>query len=165
MQKILVLIAALLFSTVLHAATPSEASLDELMAAIRVEKMLDNLYPAMEQSMRQSAAAMTKGQNFTPKQQAAMDAFVTKMMTAVREEISWPKMRPIYVQIYQETFTQEEVDGLIAFYKSPAGIAYVNKLPVVMQKSMSLMQQRMGPMMEKMNAAMKQAVADAKAGK
>jgi len=72
-------------------------------------------------------------------------------------------MRPLYIQIYQETFTQEEIDGLIAFYKSPAGVAFVDKMPVVMQRSMSIMQSRIAPMMEKMKAAMQQAADEAKA--
>jgi uncharacterized protein len=60
----------------------------------------------------------------------------------LREEMTWDKLRPVYVQIYQESFTQEEIDGLIAFYESPAGFAFVEKMPFVMQKSMSIMQSR-----------------------
>jgi hypothetical protein len=74
-------------------------------------------------------------------------------------------MRPLYIQIYQESFTQEEIDGLIAFYKSPLGIAFVEKMPLVMQKSMTIMQSRTGPLMEKMKAVIDQAMADAKAAK
>jgi uncharacterized protein len=74
-------------------------------------------------------------------------------------------LRPLYVQVYQETFTQEEIDGLIAFYESPTGIAFVEKMPVVMQKSMSMMQSRMAPMMEKVRAVMKQTAEEAKATK
>jgi hypothetical protein len=77
--------------------------------------------------------------------------------------LTWEKLRPLYVQIYQESFTQEEIDGPIAFYESPAGVAFVEKLPFVMQKSMSIMQSRMAPMMEKMKAAMKEAIAEPKA--
>ena len=81
----------------------------------------------------------------------------------MREEMTWDKLRPLYVQIYQESFTQEEIDGLIAFYESPAGVAFVEKMPFVMQKSMSIMQSRMAPMMEKMKAAIKEAIAEPKA--
>ena len=74
-------------------------------------------------------------------------------------------MRPMFVQIYQESYTQEEVDGLVAFYQSPIGVAYIEKMPIVMQKSMTLVQTRMGPMMEKMQAALKQAMEEAKTPK
>jgi uncharacterized protein len=165
MRKFLVLVSAVFFSTALHAAVPSEASINELLTVTKIEKMVDNMLPMMDQTMRQSMAAMTKGRPLNPEQQRSLDALMPKMMQIVRDELSWQRMRPLYVQVYQESFTQEEIDGLIAFYKSPAGVAFVNKMPVVMQKSMALMQTRMGPMMEKMNVAMKQAMADAKAGK
>ena len=57
------------------------------------------------------------------------------------------------VKLISLLFTQEEIDGLIAFYESPAGATFVEKMPVVMQKSMSIMQSRAATVMEKMNAA------------
>jgi hypothetical protein len=83
----------------------------------------------------------------------------------MRKEMSWATLRPMYVQIYRDTFTQKEVDGLIAFYKSPTGVAFVDKMPVVMQKSQALMQTRIGPLAESVRAAMQEAVAEVKATK
>ena len=74
-------------------------------------------------------------------------------------------MRPVYIQIYQESFTQEEIDGMIAFYQSPAGAAFVRKMPVVMEKSMRIMQVRIAPMMERMKAVMAQSIAEARAAR
>ncbi|MGH8108370.1 MAG: DUF2059 domain-containing protein [Arenimonas sp.] len=45
-------------------------------------------------------------------------------------------------EIYASEFTDEELDQLIAFYTSPAGKAYINKLPALMQKSSVLGQKR-----------------------
>ena len=88
-----------------------------------------------------------------------------QMAQVMRDEMSWDKLRPMTVQIYKEVFTQEEVDGMIAYYKTPAGAATVDKMPIVMQKSLQMMQARMVPMMQKMQAAMRQAVQDSKAVK
>jgi uncharacterized protein len=121
--------------------------------------MLANLDPIMRQSM----TTVTKGQQLSAGQLQELDAARVRTIQAIREEMAWDKMHPLYVQIYQETFTQEEIDGLIAFYKSPAGVAFVDKMPVVMQKSMSIMQSRMAPMMERMRAAARQAVDESKA--
>ena len=71
-------------------------------------------------------------------------------------------MKPLYVQLYRDTFEQEEVDGLLAFYASPTGQAFVNKMPMVMQKSMALSQSLMQSIIPKMTAAMKDAMAEAK---
>ncbi len=91
-----------------------------------------------------------------------MNATPKKFAEVMRQEFTWAKLQPIYVNIYQESFTQEEIDGLIAFYRSPAGDALVKKMPLVLQKSMGAMQGMLGPMAEKMKAAMQEAMAEAK---
>lgn len=58
--------------------------------------------------------------------------------------------------------TKVEIDGLIAFYASPAGQAFINKMPVVLQKSMAISQSLMQSLMPKMSAAMKEAMTEAK---
>jgi len=76
----------------------------------------------------------------------------------MRKELSWEQMEPMYLEIYQKSFTQEEVDGLLSFYKSPAGVASIKKMPVVMQETVVTMQQRMGPMMARVQQAVEKAV-------
>ena len=165
MLKIITLLASLAFSSIVDATTPSADSIEALLAATRVEKLGDTMLANIDQMMRQSMAASARGQQLSAEQQRVVDATRAKLVQVLREELSWDKLRPVYVQIYQETFTQEEIDGLIAFYNSPAGAAFVEKMPVVMQRSMSIMQSRTAPMMEKMKAAMQQAIAEAKAAK
>jgi len=148
-----------------YAAPQRPECIDTLLAATKAEKLSDSVFDNMDQMMRRSMATAIKGQNLSAAQQRFIDAAPTKFAQVLREEMSWSRMRPLYIQIYEESFTQEEIDGLIAFYKSPVGIAFVEKMPLVMQKSMTIMQSRMGPMMEKMKAVIDQAMADAKAAK
>ena len=54
-------------------------------------------------------------------------------------------MQGFIVQTYQHVFTQEEVDGLIAFYRSPVGRAWVAKMPQANQRLMELVQQQVMP--------------------
>jgi hypothetical protein len=68
----------------------------------------------------------------------------------VNEELSFAKVKDIYQQAYRETFTQEEVSAIIAFYKSPAGKAIVEKYPAAMQKANALMQARISPLTMKL---------------
>ena len=154
-----------MFTSIVHSAPPSPDSIEALLAATRAEKLVDTMLANVDQVMRQSMAAGVQGQQFSAEQQRVIDGARAKFVQVLREELTWDKLRPLYVQIYQETFTQEEIDGLIAFYNSPAGVAFVEKMPVVMQKSMSITQSRLGPMMEKMKAAMQQAIAEARAAK
>ena len=163
MVKLITLLASLVFASLAYCAPASEESIDRLLADTKVEKLLDTMSVNVDQVMRRSMEASMQGQPLSPEQRRVIDATAASFVQVMREEMTWDKMRPLYVQIYQESFTQEEIDGLIAFYESPAGVAFVDKMPFVMQKSMSIMQSRMAPMMEKMKAAMKEAIAEPKA--
>ena len=112
----------------------------------------------MKTGMQQLAA----GKTLSPEQQRVLDAVPAKFAAVMREEFTWASLRPAIVQLYRETFDQSEIDGLIAFYRSPVGQAFVSKMPIVMQKSMQVSQERMKVIVPKMRAAMEQAMADAK---
>jgi hypothetical protein len=83
----------------------------------------------------------------------------------MKQELSWQKLKPLYVQIYRESFEQEEVDGLVAFYASPAGKAMLDKMPTVMQKSMAITQPLMQSLIPKMKSAMEEAMSEARLSK
>ncbi|TMH03840.1 MAG: DUF2059 domain-containing protein [Betaproteobacteria bacterium] len=110
-------------------------------------------------------ARAVAGKSLSAEQQRYLEATPQRFVTIMREELSWENLKPMYIEIYRDSFTQEEIDGLIAFYQSPVGMAFVNKMPIVMQKSMTSMQARMQPIMEKMKAATRQALEDAKVAK
>jgi len=165
MRRFIALFVLLALSSAAYCAPPREDSVDTLLTVTKAEKLLDTMFENAEQAMRQSISASVQSERLTAEQRRVLDASPAKFAKILREEMAWDKMHPLYVQIYQETFTQEEIDGLIAFYKSPTGAAFVEKMPIVMQKSMTLAQARLGPMMERMNAAIQQAIAEAKAAK
>ena len=81
----------------------------------------------------------------------------------MKELLDWKKLEPVYVRIYQKSFSQEEVDGMIAFYKTPAGQAVIGKMPAVMQNTMDEMQQMMTPVMQKMQRMQQDVAAEMKA--
>jgi hypothetical protein len=154
MKKLLLPLAALLLTVSISAAAPaSDASVKELLAATEVHKMLDNMWPQMDKLMDASMAQATSDHQLTPEAQKIADGMRVKMREIMKQELNWETLEPMYVNIYKESFTQEEVNGLLAFYKSPAGVAMVKKMPLVMQKSFGAMQQKMGPLMQKIQAA------------
>jgi hypothetical protein len=69
----------------------------------------------------------------------------------------------MYMRVYHESFTQSEIDGIIKFYKTPAGKAMINKLPLVMQNVMNEMQEMIKPMQSKMMQIQREAIEQIKA--
>ncbi|OQA32666.1 MAG: hypothetical protein BWY57_01787 [Betaproteobacteria bacterium ADurb.Bin341] len=82
-----------------------------------------------------------------------------KLVRIFQEEASWEKLEPIYLKIYADLFTQEEVDGMLAFYKSPTGQAMIKKMPAVTHSSMREVQGRLQPIMAKMSALLQEETA------
>jgi hypothetical protein len=72
-------------------------------------------------------------------------------MAAFDEFYNADALQRMVVRVYQATYTQDEVDGLIAFYKTPAGQALVNKGPLLMQNMMDEMRALMRPMVQRIN--------------
>jgi uncharacterized protein len=137
-----------------HAAPPSEASIVELLRLTKADTLIEGMLSHMEQNIRNGMQQAAAGKPLSVEQHRMMELAPAKLTALVREELSWDKLKPIYVQVYVETFEQAEVDGLIAFYRSPVGQSFVNKMPVVQQKSMAITQQRMQSFGPRMEAAM-----------
>jgi uncharacterized protein len=142
---------------------PSEASIKQLLETAQAHKLIDSVMAQMDALMKQTMQQATQGQQIPPKVQKDIDKRETEMMAALKEMLDWNKLEPLYVRVYQKSFTQSEVDGMIAFYKTPAGQAVINKMPVVMQSTMNEMQQMMGPMMQRLQKMQQDVVAEMKA--
>ena len=164
-KKLTLLLVSLLCVASVHAAPPTEASIDKLLAMTRAERLVDNLYGNINQMLRQSMAAAMQGKEVTPAQQRVLDTLPVKFEAIFREEMAWPKLRALYLSIYQETLSQEEIDGMIAFYETPAGKAMIEKLPIVMSRTMTRVQAMMPPMMERVQKVVSDTIEEAKAAK
>jgi hypothetical protein len=64
-----------------------------------------------------------------------------EMMDWFSQFFSWERTKDIYVDIYVETFTEDELNELIAFNQSPLGQKVLHKMPQLMQRSMDKTQQ------------------------
>ena len=142
---------------------PSETSIKQLLEAAQARKLIDSVMAQMDTVMKQTIQQATQGQPVPAKVQKDIDKREAEMMAALKELLDWNKLEPMYVRVYQKSFTQSEVDGMIAFYKTPAGQAVISKMPAVMQNTMNEMQQMMGPMMQRLQKMQQEVVAEMKA--
>ena len=144
---------------------PSEASVKQLLEVTHAHQLVDTIMTQMDTLMKNAMQQATQGQPVPPKVQQTFDKTHSEIMSAVRSEMSWDKLEPMYVRIYQKSFTQQELDGLVAFYKTPAGQALISKMPTVLQNTMGEVQQMMGPMMQRIQQMQQEIVAQMQAEK
>ena len=122
---------------------------DEASKRARIEEMLkltnaDALTNQVIQQVRNMAL-----QNATRSGASDPQGVQTRVLDLLKQEMSWEKMKPDYVKLYDELFTEEELDGIVAFYRSPAGQAMTKKMPQLVQRSMQMSQQKMTEIMPK----------------
>lgn len=156
-------IVALMASFTVQAAPASQDSVEALLSVTKTEAVMDSLYSGMDQMMRQTVNQTVEGKSLSAEQQHAIDTLPEKFVAIMRKEMSWQQMKPLYVRLYRETFEQEEIDGMLAFYNSPTGTALINKTPLLMQKSLTLSQELLQSAVPRMNTAIEEAMAGARA--
>jgi hypothetical protein len=144
-------------------APASDASIREMLALTNAQQMIASVKGQMSALMNTSVQNALKGQTLTPERQAVVDRMTAKMSAVASEMLNWDTLQPIYMRTYRDSFTQDEIDGVIKFYKSPAGQAYVKKLPLVMQNVMHEMQGMMKPLQDKMLAIQKESMQELQA--
>ena len=143
----------------------SEASIKELLELGRVQKLIDSIWAQMDGLMKQAMQKATEGKPVSAKVQEHIDKLQADLMNTAKEEFSWEKMEPLYQRVYQKSLTQQEVDGMIAFYKTPAGQAVITKLPVILQNTFAEVREMMGPMMQRIERMQQDVIAEMKAEK
>jgi hypothetical protein len=119
------------------------AKIEEMLQLTHVDRTIAQMLPQVQAMV---TAQMAKG-DLSPEQRQQGEQMEQKMMALIADRLSWEKAKPAYIRIYAETFSESEVDGILAFYKSPAGQAMLDKMPQLMQKSMEVGQQLMGDVM------------------
>lgn len=130
-----------LLSAFLASAQPplsKEAKIDRILTLTNASSMIDQMFTQIRK--------MTEGitaPGSSPEQAAEAKQVQQKVQDVVHARLSWDKMRPQYIKIYSETFTDEELDGLLGFYDSPAGRAMIKKTPELIAKSMAIAQAQM----------------------
>jgi hypothetical protein len=151
MKKILMaalLVAALPTFVLAQAPAPadapaSDATIRELIEVTHARDLMNSSMGQLDGLLEKAMKDALQGKNVNAEQEKIIAEFRARMVELLRAEMSWEKMQTTYFRMYRETFTQAELDGMLAFYKTDAGKALIAKMPRMMQ---SLMQEMMGLM-------------------
>ena len=133
----------LLGTSAVLASPAKDASIRQLMAVThvrawsrvvnkRVDAMMDN---AMRQSL--------DGRSPNPDEQKAIDRMRRSMHALMNHLIGWKYLGPIYLRWFKETYSEEEIQGMLAFYRSPVGQAVIAKRPLLLQEATEFTQAQM----------------------
>lgn len=153
--RAMVAICCLVMTGMAVAEPASETSIRQLLELTQAHKLVDAMRGEASASFGK-AFDLGKG-DLQPNaaQQAAIDKVKSRMQALLESNLDWDKLENSYVRIYRESFSEDEIQGMLAFYQTPAGKAVISKMPRVLQKTSAEMQesfQSMIPAIQKIQA-------------
>lgn len=165
MKKMLrpLLLLLLLCSTAAAAAPASEATIRELLTVTQVAKLLDGIWGQFDGITQNAVKMAMAGEKPSAEQQQVIDRMVRRSTQVVREEMSWQKLEPIYIRLYQESFTEDEMQAMLAFYRTPTGQALIEKMPALTKRTMVEVQAMTVGMMPRLQEVLRDFAAEMKA--
>jgi hypothetical protein len=123
-------------------ARPTEESVKQLFEVMHTSQIIDTYITQINTTIHASMRQAMQGKPLNAEQQQIMDDWGSELVALMRHELDWQTMQPMMVEVYRANFNQEEVDGMLKFYRSPTGQSMISKLPAAMQQAMQTMQQR-----------------------
>lgn len=169
MRQIFLAAALVLTCASAFATEPSDNSIERLLLVTNAQALNDS---ALQQSaaiiepvLKKSIDAMNLAPTEKQAAEGIMARFAQKLHAAMAAEMSWEQFKKTMVQIYKDTFSQEEVEALIAFYESPIGKMVREKMPIMIQRYFEFTQERPDPLVQKVQQAAQEMVNEIEAYK
>jgi hypothetical protein len=166
MKRNCLLLSAILICVGVSAVRADEASkaakVEEFFKVSHTEQMLTQ---AMAMMLNQAKSGMMQKMldvTPTPEQTKANDQLQDKLAAILTQALSWEKLKPAYVKLYASAYTEDELDGIVAFYKSPAGQALILNSPSIMAKANEIVQRQLASAMPEIQKLMKEVEAPKK---
>lgn len=90
------------------------------------------------------------GPNAPQEKKDQLADFEKKFAQMIDAQVGWDVMEPALTDYYQSAFTEEELDVILTFYKTPAGAALIEKMPAVNAQATQLLQTKMAAVQPQM---------------
>jgi len=158
-KKLLLSIAFTLISPIAMANPPSDESIRELMTITETRELMEGAMAQADQMMRATMEQTMQGKEISAEDRKVLDEMRTDMIAVLDEALGWDAMEPLFIDVYQRSLSQSEVDAMLEFYRSDAGKAVIAKMPLIMQNTMGVMQQRMASVGPRIQQIQDEAVA------
>ena len=117
------------------------ASAEAFLTLAHADKLGTPVYMQVQQMFAQRFAQTKAPES----KKALLETYQAKANAALDSAIGWNKLKPKMVDLYTQTFTEQELKDLVKFYESPLGKKVLREMPKVTQQSAQLTQQSLEP--------------------
>ena len=160
MKKIIILAVVLLTAVggFCEDEKPVRDAAEKLLNLMNMDKTFDK---TMKQAMKMPVN-MIESQDLPAEEKEKALQSVNASMKVTLKKFSWKKMKTMFVDIYAEVLSLEELEGLIKFYESPIGQQYIKKQPELTAATMKKMQVLMQDLMPEIQKEVEKSLKESK---
>lgn len=162
-MKILVVATVFVLAVLNPVVYADEASqkviAEDLLRTMKVDEMTKPLFGQVRSIMEQQFIQSGAPEDMKP----ILKKYTDKAVKIVEETMSWKNIKEDMISIYVKTFSEDELKGMLAFYKSPVGQSVINKMPAALQQGMAVMQKHMPKLQEQVKKTVDQMTDEIKA--
>jgi uncharacterized protein len=132
--------------------TSHRKAVEELFVLTGTPKMMDSVKGQTKRIMLQQL----NQQNIPEAKKPVFNKYMSKIVDLITETLSWRQIKSKMEDLYVNNFTENEINDMLAFYRSPTGQKFVEKMPVIMTSAMEIGQKQSQIMMPKLNTLIQQ---------
>ena len=126
------------------------AKVEEFFRLSRFQQTMGQLMQMVRQQTDARMIEQISGSQVPPGPREDLNRYQDEIYDLLDEAMGWEAMKAEYIRAYVDAFTEEELDGIVAFYRSPAGQSLVEKTPQLMARASQVTQQRMATIAPKL---------------
>ena len=136
------LLLCFMCSTTAFAETPTKSSIQQLMQLLDAKAQYEQELKYSEQSYQEMMQQVIDSQidHLDEKKQKKLHNFSTEMLDILMQESQWAQIEPETIKIWQDIYSQEEINSMIQYYQTPIGQSILKKMPLASEKSQAVVQ-------------------------
>lgn len=122
---------------------------EELLRLTETDKNIERTFEMVKQMQMGQVNNIQLSEELSREDKEMIASMQGKIMDIIVKEMGWDNVKDDFIDIYVDVFTKDELEGIIAFYKTSAGQKFVKKQPELIQKSMEVSRKQMNRLMPK----------------
>jgi hypothetical protein len=110
--------------------TTQRAAIEEYMGLIKVSQTLEYI----KAQFKPILLALLEKENIPSDKKQIADKYMNKCWDIINTEWVWENIKDQYVEMYMKYFSENEIQEMLQFYKSPTGKKVVELMPQIMKE-------------------------------
>ncbi|MCP4161463.1 MAG: DUF2059 domain-containing protein [Deltaproteobacteria bacterium] len=129
-SRLLIILLTALFIAGCSSGTAKRASVDELLVVTKTQARMTSIF----KQIKQRQLAQLKKMKIPKKLRPIAEDYIHKIALIYESEMNWDNVKEDIRNAYTSTYTENEIDNLVVFFKTPEGQLYIEKMPVLTHK-------------------------------